>query len=248
MEGIVFPRTESYIGILVDDLVTRGVDEPYRMFTSRSELRLLLRIDNADKRLMPLGHRLGLVSPTELEACRKKYGEAARMRAFLSGSRWDPAALPLRGVDPAASKGTTLEQLLRRPEITLADFEPLMRTNGLWLSEDARKTLEIEVRYQGYIEQQERDAARIREMSTRGIPGDFAYGSISGLSREVREKLERVRPKDLAAAGRIPGVTPAAVSIINIHLELLRFSRKAASRARPAADGCETAETESLEQ
>jgi tRNA uridine 5-carboxymethylaminomethyl modification enzyme len=170
------------------------------------------------------------------------------MRAFLNESRWDPAALPLRGVDPATSKGTALEQLLRRPEITLADFEPLMRSKGMWLSEEARKTLEIEVRYQGYIEQQERDAARIRETSRRRIPDDFAYGRISGLSREVREKLERVRPKDLATASRIPGVTPAAVSIINICLELSRSSRKAGPRCRPDADPCETAEIESLEQ
>jgi tRNA uridine 5-carboxymethylaminomethyl modification enzyme len=225
-DGVVFPRSESYIGILIDDLVTRGVDEPYRMFTSRSELRLLLRIDNADRRLTPLGHRLGLASDAAHAAMRQKYEEMERMRQFLQQQRWNPAELSLPQID-AAAKGQTLEQLLRRPGMVLEDFDPLMRQRGIWLSKAARKAVEIEVRYQGYIEQQQREADKIRRLNLRRIPEDFDYAVIHGLSREVREKLERVRPADLATAARIPGITPAAVSILNIQLELLREKRQA---------------------
>jgi tRNA uridine 5-carboxymethylaminomethyl modification enzyme len=224
-EGIVFPRTESYIGILIDDLVTRGVDEPYRMFTSRSELRLLLRIDNADQRLTPLGYRLGLASGAAHDAMRQKYEEAARMRQFLQQQRWDPAELAVPQID-AGGKGQTLEQLLRRPGMSLEDFEPMMRGHGIWLSEAARRSVEIEVRYQGYIEQQQREAERIRRLNLRRIPADFDFASVSGLSREVKEKLARVHPADLATAARIPGITPAAVSILNVQLELRQLKRR----------------------
>jgi tRNA uridine 5-carboxymethylaminomethyl modification enzyme len=219
-EGVVFPRTESYIGILVDDLVTRGVDEPYRMFTSRSELRLLLRIDNADLRLTPLGHRLGLVADAEYAACLDKYELIGQIRRFMQLQRWDPAELALAHIEPASGKGQTLEQLLRHPGMTLGDFEPLLRKHGLWPTSAVRKSVEIEVHYQGYIEQQQREAEKMQRMSLRRIPADFDYAEISGLSREVKEKLARARPKDLATAARIPGITPAAVSILNIQLEL----------------------------
>ena len=219
---MIFPRTESYIGVLIDDLVTRGVDEPYRMFTSRSEFRLLLRIDNADRRLSGIGHSLGLVSGEDYAACQKKYEEVSIMRDFLQKRRWDPEQLPLDRVDPASAKGLTLEQLLRRPEVTLADFEPLMRQAGVWLSPDARRGAEIEVRYQGYIGQQQQEAEKVLSLSQRRIPHDLDYAAISGLSREVVEKLTRVRPADLASAGRIPGVTPAAVSILGVQIGLRR--------------------------
>ncbi len=224
-EGIVLPRTGSYIGTLIDDLVTRGVDEPYRMFTSRSEFRLLLRIDNADLRLTPLGHSLGLVSEADYAAFLRKYEEAGRMRAFLQGERWNPDTLPLRGVEPASGKGDTLEQILKRPGLTLADFEPLMRMRDVWLSGEARRTVEIGIRYQGYIDQQERDVEKMRRFSQRLIPADMDFAAISGLSREVREKLARIRPRDLETAARIPGITPAAISILNIHIELRNSKR-----------------------
>ena len=225
-EGIVLPRTESYIGILIDDLVNRGVDEPYRMFTSRSEVRLLLRIDNADQRLMPLGHSLGLVTSGDLESCRRKYEEAAQIRRFLQEHRWDPAELPLAGIDPVQGKGLTFEQILRRPDRGLGEFEGILRAHHIMFSPEARTAVEIEVRYQGYIEQQQREAEKVRRMSRRRIPDSFDYGSIDGLSREIREKLGRVRPGDLASAARIPGMTPAAVSILNVQLELRRSRRQ----------------------
>ena len=227
-EGVVLPRQESYIGILLDDLVTRGVDEPYRMFTSRSEFRLLLRIDNADRRLTPLGYRLGLVPEAEHARFRAKYEEVDRLRRFLREQRWDPLVHPCPGLcrklEPASAKGATLEQILRRPEVELGDLEPLLRSHGLWPSAVARRSAEIEVRYEGYLEQQSRDVVRLERMSARRIPPDLDYSAIDGLSREVREKLAKVRPVDLAMASRIPGITPAALSLLNLHLELRRAS------------------------
>lgn len=227
--GVVFPRTESYIGILVDDLVTRGVDEPYRMFTSRAELRLLLRIDNADLRLTPLGWRLGLVAAADHAACLEKYEQIGLVRRFLQQRRWDPAELELARVEPASGKGETLEQLLRRPGMAIGDFMPLLWRAGFRPSEAVCKSVEIEVRYQGYIEQQRREAEKIERMSLRLIPDDFDYTQISGLSREVQEKLARARPRDLGTAARIPGITPAAVSILNVQLELRRHPTRTES-------------------
>ncbi|HYK88446.1 MAG TPA: tRNA uridine-5-carboxymethylaminomethyl(34) synthesis enzyme MnmG [Acidobacteriota bacterium] len=224
----VFPRQESYIGILIDDLVTRGVDEPYRMFTSRSEFRLLLRIDNADRRLSPLGYRLGLLSESEHARFRSKYEEVDRMRGFLKEHRWNPeedaSGGSVGGLDSAAAKGLTLEQLLRRPDVTLADLERVLRRHDRWPPHTVRRAVEIEIRYEGYIQQQARDAEKVQRAGARRIPPDFDYSRIDGLSREVREKLAHVRPRDLAMAGRIPGVTPAALSILNLQLELRRSS------------------------
>jgi tRNA uridine 5-carboxymethylaminomethyl modification enzyme len=229
-DPIVFPREESYIGILADDLVTRGVDEPYRMFTSRSELRLLLRIDNADRRLMPLGYRLGLVSESDYASFRQKYKEVERLRKFLKEHRWNPQEAPcpdLSGkVDIDAVRGATLEELLRRPGIALRELEPVLRKHDRWpSSNEAGKAVEIEVRYEGYIQQQLRDAEKMRNMATRRIPSDLDYWKVDGLNRETKEKLSRLRPQDLAMAGRIPGITPAAVSILNIQIELRRAQK-----------------------
>jgi tRNA uridine 5-carboxymethylaminomethyl modification enzyme len=225
-EPFVFPRDESYIGILIDDLVTRGIDEPYRMFTSRSELRLILRIDNADQRLSPLGHRLGLVPDADFRALEEKAAQRAGLRRFLREHRWNPGEAPDSGLasklDAHSVKGFSLEQLLRRPEIRLDDFEPLLRRHDVWMHPDVRTSAEIEVKYEGYVHQQARTAEKLRDLGSRRIPEDTNYTEISGLSREIREKLSRVRPRDLGMAARIPGVTPAAVMILNLHMELHR--------------------------
>jgi tRNA uridine 5-carboxymethylaminomethyl modification enzyme len=222
---IVFPRNESYIGIMVDDLVTRGIDEPYRMFTSRSEFRLLMRIDNADRRLSPLGRRLGLLPQDDYDKVLKKYGEVDRLRAFLKKHRWNPREKECPGlggmIDVEAIKGCTLEEILRRPEIGLADISPLLQALDYWPSSPgAVQSAEIEIRYEGYIQQQTRDAERMQRMSARRIPADLDYSQIDGLNRETKEKLAAILPKDLATAGRIPGITPAALSILNIYLEM----------------------------
>ena len=231
-EPIIFSREESYIGILIDDLVTRGIDEPYRMFTSRSEFRLLLRIDNADRRLKPLGRRLGLVLEGDYREFERKYDAVEKLRSFLRRHRWRPEETPNPGLmeKPGLSeaKGATLEEILRRPEVLLRDMEPLLRHNNQWPnSEDVRQAVEIEVRYEGYIQQQQKDAAKMRRLSTRKIPADFDYSTVAGLNRETKEKLSRIRPTDLAMAGRIPGITPAAVSIINVQLEIIHRSNVA---------------------
>jgi len=240
-EPMIFPRQESYIGILVDDLVTRGVDEPYRMFTSRSEFRLLLRIDNADFRLRPRGYELGLVPEKAYARFRQKYEDVERLRLFLKAHRWNPSETACPGfsekVDSHAVKGTTLEELMRRPGITLAEFEPLLRAHDRWPgSEEVRKSVEIEVRYEGYILQQQRDAEKLQRASARRIPRDFNYYEVEGLNRETREKLSTMQPLDLGMAGRIPGITPAAVSILNIQLELRRKRNRAPS-VPPESEG-----------
>jgi tRNA uridine 5-carboxymethylaminomethyl modification enzyme len=239
-ECLVMPRKESYLGTLIDDLVTRGVDEPYRMFTSRSELRLLLRIDNADRRLTPIGRRLGLVTEETYERMQSKYAEALRLREFLQTRRWgsSEAACPALEdkVDDQAARGSTLEQLLRRPGITLDDLKPLLQGHGLWLDRAVRHSAELEIRYEGYIRMQEREAFKLEGLSARRIPHDFDYAALQGLSREMREKLTRMRPADLGMASRIPGVTPAAVAIINVHLEMRRAQQRSARVAAGAEE------------
>jgi tRNA uridine 5-carboxymethylaminomethyl modification enzyme len=241
-EPIVFPREESYMGILVDDLVTRGVDEPYRMFTSRSEFRLLLRIDNADRRMRPLGHRLGLVSDSEFADFEEKYREVERIRRFLIEHRWDPKEASCNQVceklDASSAKGSTLESLLRRPGVNLVDFRPLLQMHDRWPgSSEVLNSVEIDIRYEGYIQQQRRDAEKIKRVGSRRIPKDFDYGRISGLNREIREKLSRIRPTDLAMAGRIPGITPAAIAILNIQLELRQEQRRSARISESSENG-----------
>jgi tRNA uridine 5-carboxymethylaminomethyl modification enzyme len=231
-DGIIFPRSESYIGILVNDLVTRGVDEPYRMFTSRSEFRLLLRIDNADYRLSPLGHELGLLPDVAYVRFKEKYDAIEQMRSVLRERRWKPEDFPELASsarpDLTTARGATLEQILRRPDVSLNDLAPLLKPLNCWPSAEVRHSVEIEIKYEGYILQQQRDAEKMRKFGARSIPTDFDYSKIDGLSREIREKLNRIRPFDLATAGRIPGVTPAAISILNIHLELAHNRRKKA--------------------
>jgi tRNA uridine 5-carboxymethylaminomethyl modification enzyme len=204
------------------------------MFTSRSEFRLLLRIDNADRRLRPLGYKLGLISETEYTNFREKCDELERLQRFLKEHRWNPneASCPLLGakLDVDAIKGISLQDLLRRPEIVLADFEPLLQTNNIRIQAESKHCAEIEVKYEGYIQQQARDAEKLKKMSARRIPKDLDYSKVDGLNREMREKLSRVRPLDLAMASRIPGVTSAAVSIINVQLELLQSRRKASQK------------------
>ena len=229
-DPIVFPRQESYIGILIDDLVTRGVDEPYRMFTSRSELRLILRIDNADRRLSPLGHRLGLLSAADYGAFEEKSAQMERLRRFLREHHWIPGEAPDSGLaaklDVNSVKGSSLEQLLRRPEVRLDDLESVLRRHDVWMHPDVRTSAEIEVKYEGYVRQQAKTAEKLRDLGSRRIPDDTDYSEISGLSREIREKLSRVRPRDLGMAARIPGVTPAAVTVLNLHLELRRARQR----------------------
>ncbi len=216
-------RDQSYIGVLIDDLVTRGTKEPYRMFTSRAEYRLMLREDNADLRLTETGRRLGLVDDRRWRAFSVKREALERERARLS-STWlrpdgVPAAEQQRVLGQALSRETTLLDLLRRPEVR---YEDLVSMDGLGPGESDPKVieqLEIEARYSGYIERQQQEIERQRRSEETTLPGDIDYRNVRGLSAEIQQKLNEFKPATIGQASRISGVTPAAISLLLVHLK-----------------------------
>ncbi|RPI26996.1 MAG: tRNA uridine-5-carboxymethylaminomethyl(34) synthesis enzyme MnmG [Acidobacteria bacterium] len=211
-------RAESYIGILVDDLVTRGVDEPYRMFTSRAEYRLLLRIDNADRRLMPYGRKLGLVPGGVYAEFERKWQRIDRTLDLLRRSHLSQAMVQGGRVKapPAVQLGDCLEQVVRMPESSLEDLAPFLADHGLELSPEERTVVETQIKYDGYIAQQMREVERVKASEGRRLPPDLDYRTIPGLSHEVAGRLLRARPANLGQAARIPGITPAALSILQV--------------------------------
>ena len=219
---LVLKRSESYIGTLIDDLVTKGTEEPYRMMTSRSEYRLLLRQDNADVRLAAIGHRIGLVSDGRLRAVEEKYEAVAReiRRLEHTGAAGTPSlnALMAEKGTAAVDSGCRLIDLLRRPQLTyddLAAFDPERPA----LPPAVREQVEISVKYEGYIQRQLRQAAEFEKLERRALPEDMDYSAIQGLRLEAREKLSNVRPLNLGQAGRISGVSPADVAALMIWLQ-----------------------------
>ena len=221
-DGVVLGREQAYIGVMIDDLVTLGTREPYRMFTSRAEYRLLLREDNADLRLRAIGHRLGLVVGSEYDTYLQKQGLIA---AELENIRQKKLLLSEADKDFLADfslgdmqNALTYEQLLRRPDIT---YEQLARLDASCaeVPEDVREQVEIQVKYQGYIDRQAEQVRRMVKMESARIPASFDYLSMTGLTAEVREKLQRFSPDTLGQASRIPGVTPAAIAILSIALK-----------------------------
>lgn len=226
-EQVILDRTTAYIGILIDDLVTRGTDEPYRMFTSRAEFRLHLRIDNADSRLTPIGRQAGLVSDSDWRRFSESQSRRALVREFMNQRRVDPQDFETTELlaKPGPSNGNhpTLAEFLKRPEIQISDLKPtIAECCGGELSLPEWKAIETEIKYAGYLLQQERQVERLRRAEGRRIPTAFRFAGIPGLSREVVEKMERVRPATLGQAGRIPGITPAAISILNVYLDMPR--------------------------
>lgn len=217
-DPVVVGREEGYTGILIDDLVTKGADEPYRMFTSRAEFRLQLRIDNADERLTPVGRRAGVVCDRRWELYERKQRQKTRLGMFLQRERVVAADVGL-----ARDDRPTYEAWLRRPE---ARIEQLRSVITAYLGEEPvaglLTTLETEYKYAGYMSQQGRQIQRLRESEDRRIPAGLEFRGIPGLSREVAEKLDRVRPGTLGQAGRIPGVTPAAVAVLEVYMNLSR--------------------------
>ncbi len=269
-------RTEAYIGILIDDLISKGTNEPYRMFTSRAEFRLHLRIDNADRRLTPHGRRLGLIADADWAAYEAKQARAAAFEKLLATRRprpveWaaflakfleaSPATLladaadglesaavgpraartvPTHGLTLANTSGLTYAQLLRRPELTLSALWPLLEAElavyeqesgnavfASWLETEPGtpaaghlrvelKAIETEIKYAGYLDQQRRSIDKLKAAESRAIPADFRYEGLAGLSRELQEKLARVRPGTIGQASRIPGVTPAALTLLSV--------------------------------
>ncbi|MFZ3214277.1 MAG: FAD-dependent oxidoreductase, partial [Terriglobales bacterium] len=240
---LVLDRTEAYTAILIDDLISKGTLEPYRMFTSRAEFRLHLRIDNADRRLTPHGRRVGLIGDQAWADYLAKQQRMSALKDYLENTRADglPAALAEK---IGNAGGATYAQLLKRPEVTIEDLVPVLRDHvdpaalG-WAAERSSpltsqvrnelKSVETEIKYAGYLQQQERAIERLKKSEQRNIPDWFDYASVSGLSREMKEKLQRVRPRTIAQASRIPGVTPAAVSLVNVYIEIQARRHQAAS-------------------
>ncbi len=216
---IVIGRDQGYLGVLVDDLVNLGAKEPYRMFTSRAEYRLLLREDNADQRLSPLGREVGLLTDERWQRFSAKLACLERGRASLQQIRVSSAnrqALSGLGLQDLKN-GASLEELLRRPEIGINDLD-FLGAELLSLPQDVRNELETEVKYAGYIRRQKEQVERFQRLENLAIPDGFDYDAIRGLSAEVHEKLKLVAPRTLGQAGRIPGVTPAAIAILAILL------------------------------
>jgi tRNA uridine 5-carboxymethylaminomethyl modification enzyme len=225
-EPLVLSRDQAYLGVLVDDLVTKGTDsEPYRMFTSRAEYRLLLREDNADLRLTEIGHDIGLASE---ETCRRVHAKKkgiVELLAFLEQGHVAPNQAVdsvLASCGSAPLKNTTsLAQLLRRPEVSLGQIRVMVPSTP-YFSKGADLQAELQIKYAGYVDRQINLIERFQKMEHVRLPDEFDYSRISGLSREVREKLTRVRPRSLGQASRVPGITPAAMSLLSVHLKRIK--------------------------
>jgi len=271
-EPLILDRTEAYTAILIDDLISKGTNEPYRMFTSRAEFRLHLRIDNADRRLTPHGRRVGLISDGAWADFQAKQERLVRMRKVLESARLTAEMLSAfqaaevsdayvgtdafvrpAGQSPAgllsSAAGQTLAQLLKRPEVNVEQLSPILRElapeffernkirehpreSAARISSEVRnelKSVETEIKYEGYLLQQQRAMERLKKAEQHSIPDWFDYRSVSGLSREMQEKLSRVQPRTLGQASRIPGVTPAAVSLVNVYIEIQARRREQAA-------------------
>ncbi len=225
-------RDEAYLGVLVDDLITMGTKEPYRMFTSRAEYRLILREDNADMRLTEKGHEVGLISEERWAAfCKKR--EAIELETQRMKSSWIVPNTPeAEAINPKLetpiSHEYSLLDLLKRPGVEYADVAHLKNAPETPVDEQVSEQVQISVKYAGYIARQADDIERMRRQENTALPEDLDYTKIDGLSNEVKQKLQEARPATLAAASRIQGVTPAAVSLLLVHLKKRAISRKSA--------------------
>ena len=219
-------RADGYLGVMIDDLVTRGVSEPYRMFTSRAEYRLRLRADNADQRLTPIGLELGCVGAERQAAFAAKTRALADGRRLLEGLALTPNEAARHGLDiKKDGRRRTAFELLAFPSIDLARLRAIWPEVGMIEAAIAAQ-LEVDARYASYVDRQEADIVAFRKDEGVRIPADFAYAAVAGLSTEVRQKLEALRPATLAQAGRMEGMTPAALMLLLAHL------RKGSTRAR----------------
>ena len=227
-EDFVLRRDQAYIGVLIDDLVTRGTNEPYRMFTSRAEYRLILREDNADLRLREKGRSIGLVSEDLYSMFLEKKERIARETARLRKVRVRQTpevneVLSKRG-STALTGEASLEQLLKRPELGYEDIAEISPSDEP-LRKDAAEQVEIQVKYEGYIQRQLQQVDRFSSLEQKSMPVDMDYDAVTGLGSEVKQKLKQVMPISLGQASRISGVTPAAISLLMVALEKRKRGR-----------------------
>jgi tRNA uridine 5-carboxymethylaminomethyl modification enzyme len=238
-------RSEGYTGILIDDLISKGTNEPYRMFTSRAEFRLHLRIDNADRRLTPHGRRLGLINDEAWAEYEQKQARMAALENLLTTRKVDAEKLAAAGLSSLGSvAGQTWAQLLKRPEVGI---EPVLAALRETLAADPQlaelaqvgdidavrraqlhneaRAVETEIKFSGYLDQQKKSIAKLKAAEGVAIPDWIDYSVISGLSREMRETLERVRPITIGQASRLPGVTPAALSLVYVSIRVQSAGR-----------------------
>jgi tRNA uridine 5-carboxymethylaminomethyl modification enzyme len=222
-EPLVFSRDQAYIGVLIDDLVTKGTDnEPYRMFTSRAEYRLLLREDNADLRLTEIGHKIGLASDDSYQRLNEKQRHISDLLSYLDQQQMAPSQetnLQLGSIDSAPLRNqSSIAQVLRRPEISMSALRH-MRPDIPRYSHDVDAQAEIQIKYQGYVDRQLETVERFQKLENVRLPDNLDYSTISGLSREVCEKLTRIKPRSLGQASRISGITPAALTLLSFYIK-----------------------------
>lgn len=221
---LVLDRSQAYTGVLIDDLITLGTKEPYRLFTSRAEYRLLLREDNADLRLRDIGHKLGLVDDETYATFKAKRDAIDNTRKKFEKTTIKPGEeinSLLEGLGSVALRQTcSLNDLLRRPEVSLEDLAPFAGLDKD-LSPGVKREVQLQIKYQGYIDRQSEQVDRFRKLESVALPDDIVYDTLSGLSTEVIEKLSRIQPLSLGQASRISGITPAAISVLQVHLRKL---------------------------